>query len=321
MVTVSADVRLLALPIAGRVVASSRLRCHDLVAALPARFRTTLLEPDPAPETLRAVDPRDFDLVYVQKDARPETLALARRTVEAGVPLVYDIDDDFGCWPGMDEASMVKLATSVTVDSVGRAGAVGHAATGPVTVLPCMIDQADDPRRLVHQTSARSIGTVASFGNLVSLVETLPHLAAVTVPRTFVIGPPDSAAELPGVRVVPFDLRTFVPALLEADVFILAHGPAEAPFKDNNRLIMALSLGKVSLVSRSPAYLDVLAALDAGWLAGPPDDVPDRLARLADPDERAVIEAAGAEYAWARYRPAACATRFARLVDTMLGGQ
>jgi hypothetical protein len=215
---------------------------------------------------------------------------------------------------------MCKLASVVTVDSAGRAIQVRRTATGTVTVLPCMIDLADDVHRAVRRRPAPSILTVASFGNLVSLVHTLPYLAAVRADRTFVVGPGDGTAELPGVELVPFSLPTFVPTLLEADLCVLAHGAAEAPMKDDNRLIMAFSLGLVSLVSPSPAYLDVLEALGFPWLACTPSEIPERLAQAADPGTRATIGAAGEAYAWAHYSPAECASRFKHVLLKALDG-
>lgn len=315
-----ADIRLLGLPIGGRSVASSRIRCYDLVKSLPSRLHAEVLAPERSATRLPTMDPCRYDVVYVQKDARPATVEFCYRVADAGVPIVYDIDDDFGCWPGMDEASMCKLATTVTVDSAGRSSQIRQIATGPVTVLPCMIDLADDVHRAARRQPSPSIIAVASFGNLVSLVHTLPYLAAVRASRTFLVGPADRAAELPGVELVPFDLRTFVPALMEADVCVLAHGLPEAPLKDNNRLIMAFSLGLVSLVSPSPAYLEVLEALGVGWLACAPSEVPDRLARVADPRTRATIGAAGEAYAWAHYSPAESASRFERVLHTALDG-
>lgn len=123
----------------------------------------------------------------------------------------------------------------------------------PAVVLPCMIDAADDPARLEVRPPREKIATVASFGNLVSLRNTVPYLAAVTS--------------------APFaaDFST-------ADVFVLAHGDREAPLKDNNRLIMAMSLGVPAIVSPTPAYVEVLEELGLGWLTCRPPEIADRLA-------------------------------------------
>ncbi|EGD44042.1 PE-PGRS family protein [Nocardioidaceae bacterium Broad-1] len=311
----SEKVRLLAVPIAGRDTASARLRLHDLLPQLPSRYEPTILAPRDD-EDLRAHDPRDFGVVYIQKEARPEVLDLARRAVVAGVPVVYDIDDDFGTWPDMDEEAMCRLATAVTVDSAGRAAALkALTGTAPV-VLPCMIDLACDPARQRRHKPVGEVTTVASFGNLVSLRNTLSYMAAVPGDmNTFVIGPTDAGDEVPGLRLVPFTVEAFVTDLLSADVFILAHGQKEAPLKDNNRLIMAMSLGVPCLVSPSAAYVDVLAELDLEWLACQPDEVPDRLNRLADPKTRAEIGRICSAYAWTHYRPLLCAQRLTDVLD------
>jgi glycosyltransferase involved in cell wall biosynthesis len=315
-----APVRLLAAAIGDIGIASSRVRLYNLVELLPDRFEATVLGPVDNAD-LTAHDPGAFDVVYMQKAAGPQALEFCRRAVDAGTPVVYDIDDDFGCWPGMDESGMCAMASVVTVDSRQRAAAVAPAAAGPVVVLPGMIDAADDPARAAAGRHRERLATVASFGNLVSLRNTRPYLDAVPAEiETYVIGPPEGRAELAGVRLVPFRLDTFVADLAEADVFLLAHGPREAPLKDNNRLVMALSLGVPTLVSPTPAYLDVLSHLDLEWLACAPHEVGSRLARLADPAVRKAVGDAGREYAWAHYTPAACAARFVEVIDLALEG-
>jgi len=315
MAAVSGAVRLLAVPIAGRETASSRIRLYDLVARLPGRFAATIASPG-GDADLHRHGPGQFDVVYVQKDARPAVVDFCRRAADAGVPVVYDIDDDFGTWPGMAEEAMCDLATTVTVDSQGRASALSrHVRTEPV-VLPCMIDLAGESARPGLRPPPRDVARVASFGNRVSLRNTVPYLAAVPASiDTYVIGPPDAAGELPGLRLVPFNLGAFVADLLPADVFVLAHGKQEAPLKDNNRLIMAMSLGVPSIVSPSPAYLEVLAGLGLDWLACRPGDVGDRLARLADPVVRSEVGRIGFEYAWANYRPERCASLLTSVLD------
>lgn len=312
-----ATVRVLAVPIAGRETASARLRLHDLLPHLPARFEPTIIAPR-EDEDLRTHDPGRFDLVYIQKEARPEVLGLARRAVAAGVPVVYDIDDDFGTWPDMDEEAMCRIATTVTVDSPGRALALQGLTTIDPVVLPCMIDLAGDPARQRQGKPVGDVATVASFGNLVSLRNTLPYVDAVPAHLdTYLVGPADAGAELPGLRLVSFDINRFVSDLLPADVFILAHGEDEAPLKDNNRLIMAMSLGVPCLVSPTPAYLDVLGDLDLEWLACRPAEVSDRLERLADPKTRAEIGRLSSAYAWTHYRPQRCAQIFTTILDSV----
>lgn len=314
----TAPLRLLAVPIAGRETASSRLRLYDLVAGLPPTFEVTVAPPGSAALGDLRVD--TFDLVYVQKDARPPVLDLSRRAVDAQVPVVYDIDDDFGCWPGMAERELCELATVVTVDSAARADSLRGVTHRDVEVLPCMIDAARHPARPPKPVVRERIGTVGSFGNLLSLRHTLPWLASVPPDLdTYVIGPADAAHELPRVPLVPFGLDSFVPDLLDADVHILAHGEREAPLKDNNRLIMAMSLGLPALVSDTPAYLAVLADLDLRWLVCTPEEVPARLRALDDPTVRQALAEVGWAYAWDRYSPARCRTDFVRVCDTAVG--
>lgn len=310
-------VRLLAVPIAGRETASSRLRLYNLVASLPGRFAPTIVRPRDDANLYRH-DPGQFDVVYVQKDARPAVVDFCRKAADAGVPIVYDIDDDFGTWPDMAEKAMCGLADTVTVDSRGRASELRNHTKAEPFVMPCMIDLANEPARPGLRPPRRDVAKVASFGNRVSLRNTVSYLAAVPEPiGTYVIGPPDVGDELPGLGLVPFSLGAFIGDLLPADVFVLVHGEQEAPLKDNNRLIMAMSLGVPSIVSPSPAYLEVLTGLGLDWLACRPGEVGARLAQLADPSVRGEVGRIGFEHTWANYRPERCASLFASVLDAV----
>jgi hypothetical protein len=313
--------RLLAVPIAGRETASSRLRLHALLDAAGARLQPTVVTPGDD-GALAAAAQRDHDAVYVQKDARPAVVELCRRARAAGVPVVYDLDDDIGCWPGMDEPAMCALATVVTVDSPGRAHHLGSLGVGPVRVVPCMIDLAGDPARRLHRATGAPLTTLATFGNLSSLRHTVPYLAAVPPHLgVFAVGPADAGPHLPGTRLLPFRLDSFLRDLLTADVFLLAHGWSEGTRKDNNRLVLAMSLGVPTLTSMSPPYLATLRELGLEALACTPAGLPGRLRMLDHARARRRIGRLFRDHAWDRYSPERCAARFLQVLgEAMRGG-
>lgn len=312
MVT-STSLRVLAVPIADVTTASSRLRLHALLQAAGARVEADVVDAS----LLADVDVTQVDVVYVQKVASPLVVAACRRAVDAGIPVVYDIEDDFGCWPGMDELAMCHLATTVTVDCRGRAEAVRPLTRRPVVVLPCMIDAAHVERSGPRPRHG-AVATVASFGNAGSVVHAVPYLTALPPGiATYLVGPPRVDAPFGGHRLVPFDLDGFVEQLLPADAFVLAHGPVEAPRKDANRLVMAMSLGIPSLVTPTPAHVDLLDALELGDLVCPePADVPERLAPLHNPAHRTRIAVVAHDYVWDTYSPARCADAFLQVLGS-----
>lgn len=309
--------RLLALPIADRETASSRLRLHDLLTAAGDRVVASVLRPGAAADA----DPLCHDVLYIQKDASPPALRLARMATAASVPIIYDIDDDFGCWPGMNEAEMCRLASVITVDSPARAEALRAASLGRVEIVPCMIDLAKDAARdrAVHHAGPAS--HVVTFGNHGSVVAAREWLQYVGASRTVIaVGPPSAAADAGGPRLVPFKLNTFLDELVAADVLLVAHNPAPGALKDNNRLVLAMSLGKPTLCSPSPAYVDTVAGLGLDWLVCEPRDIEVRLRQLDDPYVRVQVGERLRRAAWSAYAPEHCADVFLKLIDDVVSG-
>jgi hypothetical protein len=314
---VTARPRLLAWPIGNREVASSRLRLYAPLAELADRFDAYVVEPGGA----ERADPVDLlaraDLLFVQKDARPEAVALAHAAAHRGVPVVYDLDDDPGCWPGMDEPALLRLATRVIVDSALRAAAVAP-WTSTVHPVPCVIDLADDPARLLDGP-APPASTVVTFGNRSSLEGTRPFLAALPPATTVrVIGPVAARAEFPDVDFQTFALDTFVADVCSGGFAVLAHDPAEAPRKDENRLVMALSCRRAAFVAPNPAYRAVLAGFDGDELLV---ETPADLARALDtigPARLAELADAGCAHVWRTHAPAVISARVAEVLTDAL---
>ncbi len=303
----------MAIPVGDRSVASARLRLYSLLEALPPGYSCEIVSAEHAE---RAV--AECDVLYVQKAAWPAVVGACRRARALGKRVVYDIDDDFGVWPGMDEAAVCALATAVTVDSVRRAAWLRGLVGTPVHVVPCMIDLARDPARRAPRVREQAASACA-FGNHGSIEHAAPWLGALAARSvdTYAIGPASAAESVPGSRFVEFRLERFVADLLEADVAVLRH-PADAfgDRKDNNRLIMAMSLGLPALCSATDAFAQTLNDAGLSQLACDGlDDVAGAFELLRPRERRAEIAARSYAYAWENYRPERVAASFARVLE------
>jgi glycosyltransferase involved in cell wall biosynthesis len=303
--------RALAIPIAGYGVASARLRLYALLHELDHAIAADVLPPRDA-YALERADPLAYEVIYVQKEASPAVVKFCERAARAGTPIVYDIDDDFGCWRGMDEATLCRMASTVTVDSPARAAALRSETSAPVQVVPCMIDLASDPRRGEDRHVVPELSTVGTFGNLESVTATVPYLDRVPPPvRKIAIGPAGMASVFGDAELVLFDTTTFVRELLRAEIFLLAHTDDESARKDNNRLVMAMSLGIPAITSPTPSYVDTLVAAGFPWMVcSSPDDVPALLERLRPASLRVEIGATLRGWAWRNYAPSVVAGMF-----------
>jgi hypothetical protein len=263
----------------------------------------------------------DVDLVYIQKDATPPAMELAGEAACRSIPIVYDLDDDIGCWPGMDEAGMARRARVVVVDSPTRAATLSAVARR-VVAIPCAMDQPDDPARGRARHAGR-VTTVGTFGNASSLVATVPWLARLPRGVTpVVVGPESVRDRFPGADYRVFDHDRFVADVMAMDVVALAHDPHEAPRKDENRLVMALSCGRPVIVAPSDSYVALLARVGtAGEVARYPEDVPVALAAYADPVVRDRVGSAGSAYVWRHYHPRVIDDALLAVFWTVLGAE
>ncbi|MGL5866199.1 MAG: hypothetical protein ACRCYX_10075 [Dermatophilaceae bacterium] len=296
--------RVLGWPVGGWEIASSRLRLFTPLKLLADALEVRIAEPG----TREHVSPddllRDIDLVYMQKDAGPTAVDLARAAVERGLPLVYDVDDDIGCWPDMDEPEVLRLAQVVIVDSERRMRDLAP-LTNRTRVIPCMIDLADDPARRPPAAAVAAPRLIVCFGNRSSLEGTREFLPAVPASwQVRMIGPAQARASFTGLDYRDFSVSRFVPDLMTGQVALLAHRPEVAAGKDENRLVMALSCGRPAFVTPTPSYLALLREIGAEQLVV--TDTHDLAAALNSyqPDAFAPVVARAHEYVWSVYGPA-----------------
>lgn len=290
-------------------MASARIRMYSLLKALPKDFSYVIVNDlDRAEEVIR-----ECDLLYVQKAAWKQIVELCQRARALGKKIVYDIDDDFGVWPDMEEETLCALASVVTVDSSWRASLVRRVSQAPAHVIPCMIDLAEDPARR-RPRIRKQLKTACTFGNHNSIVQAGGWLSALSnrTFSTFAVGPATAADIIPRSRFVQFQLGSFIDNLMSADLAVLRHSDDElGNRKDNNRLIMAMSLGIPAITSKTQAYVETLEKVGFSELAcGSEGDFLKIVEQLSNRERRLEISARFYEHAWKYYSPERIAKLF-----------
>lgn len=287
---------------------------YSLLEALPKNFSYIIVSDlERAEEAIR-----ECDLLYVQKAAWKRVVELCQRARALGKKIVYDIDDDFGVWPEMEEETLCALASIVTVDSFWRASLVRLVTRAPVRVIPCMIDLASDPARR-RPRIRKQLRTACTFGNHNSIVQASGWLSALPdcAISTFAIGPATAADVIPRSRFVHFQLESFVSDLTSADLAVLRHSDDElGNRKDNNRLIMAMSLGIPAITSMTRAYVESLEEVGLSELAcGSEGDFLKIVGQLSDRERRLEISARFYDHAWKYYSPERIAELFTQALS------
>jgi len=305
--------RIAGIAVADRRVASARLRLYSLLEALPKDFSYSILSDFDNPDGALAA----CDILYVQKAAWKPVVELCRRARSLGKTIIYDIDDDFGVWPNMHEETLCALASLITVDTFRRAELIRTLTQAPVRVLPCMIDLADDPARRPPRLRAR-LETACTFGNHDNVTQAVPWLSALKSRsvRALIIGP-ESAANLSAHgRFIAYRLGSFVSDLSEADLAVLQHPDDElGNRKDNNRLIMAMSLGMPVIASNTQAYVETLSEVGFPELAcNFSESFVQLVDELASRERRLEIGLRFYDYAWEHYRPGRIASLFTEIL-------
>jgi ABC-type Na+ transport system ATPase subunit NatA len=131
------------------------------------------------------------------------------------------------------------------------------------------------------------------------------------------IGPPTAANLLPPGRFRQFRLDSFVSDLNEADLAVLQHpNDALGNRKDNNRLIMAMSLGMPVITSQTQAYVETLKDVGFPELAcSSSDDFLKLFDELAIRERRHEVGSTFYEYAWENYSPGRIVNLFTQAIS------
>jgi ubiquinone/menaquinone biosynthesis C-methylase UbiE len=303
-------------------VASSRLRCHVLAREL-ARLGCPVhvgLQPGVVP-----------DVLYVQKLVTPEILAVAQQVKQRGGQVIFDIDDfgDALSWVRAEPAlfaEFLALCAVVSVDTDVRrdvfAKDAQYQGIPQFWVIPDPIDYVDAevPTPAAPARAATAGLDGCWFGNGPNVKPAVPYMAAALqtgrLARFGVITNaglvPQLQATWPMLAVEAWQLDTFADRLRQSDFCLLIHDTnIEGVQKSNNKMLAALGLGVVPLVSNTPAYAQTAHQIGIPeLLINRPEDLAELLQgeRLQQLRER--VRGPACQQALAGFMPASVAQDF-----------
>lgn len=284
------SIRVAGVPIGGMECASSRIRFFRALQFLPPGFKIVgVNEP--------------CDVFYLQKKAKEGELDRVVRLKRQGVKIVYDIDDVFGSWPGLDAPAVIGLSDVVTTDTVSRAESLG--ATFPdkdIRVVPDAIDYLDKKERVSIRDSIRCVGT---FGAGSNCRVALGHFGGLGLSATYICNVPVEGSEK--ATLTSWKLATFIAELRKLDVAFLAHPSTEAGgLKSNNRMLVCMSIGLPLVVTDTPAYRETADMVGLGdvLVLKSGETLKDKIMVLQDRSLREEISSKIIDYVWDVYNPA-----------------
>jgi len=283
-------VRISWLPRYGPEAASTRIRVHTVHAALDGLCESVIGYDDSADVLIvqKAVDHGVFD-----------------QAASFNGRVVYDFDDV------MDQAVLRRaeeVAEFFTTDTVGRKSAV----RGRCEVVPDSIDYA--PAAPWPPGVGQGAVWFGNYPNFESARWMVTSLTASGVPVRAIADLTAERAGLP-IEIVPWTYDTFVAELRKSGVAILSHGDSD-PFKSNNKMCAAITLGVPCIVNGSSAYSALADSCGLSWsVASGPEELLGAYERLADPAERHDYLAASQPLVWETWNARAVARRLLEVLE------
>jgi hypothetical protein len=283
--------KILGLPISNIATASSRIRCFRFLQFLPKDIVTVIGDEN------SSID--GCDIVFIQKRAYRHTIDFAKRAKSKGVKIVYDIDDDFGCWENMFEKEMCDLADLVVTDTQERVEWLQERTKTAIEIVPDGIDYLDaKPNGFNVRDSISSVFTFGSNNGVFVATEMFNKITGLE--KNYYCSKPILSQGI----FSRWNLSTFVNSISKHDLAILAHDGNNSGFrKSNNRLIVCMSLGIPALVSDTPAYSKTM--IDVGCeklIKKNIDGINDQIRSLSKED-RVDISNKFISYSWANFSP------------------
>lgn len=298
-------------------VASARIRAYTLQRSLCALGNDARLR-----------DARGAEVLFIQKIATPQTLAVVERASDEGALTIYDVDDLHpAIWYSIAPSvlhRLLRLVDLVTTDTTAHRKELLR-AYGPqsVEIVPDTIDYypvgpvrprlADDggPLRVLWFGHAANI---ALFEKYARALGSVPGIEVVAVTSAASIA--RLSAHFPSLSFLPWSRDTFVPVLQSCALTVLSHDGSEIDrAKSNNRMITSITWGVPAVVSRTPEYERTTA--EAGVESAMFSDEGELVAaveRLRSAAARSAYLDAAQPEIWRRYSPAAVAGKFLEIV-------
>ncbi|MFH1759843.1 MAG: hypothetical protein ABIA63_01955 [bacterium] len=299
-------IKITGIPIDTIHTASTRIRFFRLLKYLPAGFKSSLYKDD-----------IECDILYIQKNARPEIIRAAKTAVQRKIPVIYDIDDDFGVWPGMDETGMMNMATAVTTNTPERAAYLKNYTKTPIHIIPDCLDYIEKRNKPVHIN--KSIRSVATFGSNFTIsisAAYLNHFPRYLAQSYFCA---DKSKKVINGNFIKWRLKPFLKQLKCFDVCLLAqNNDNRGRMKSSNRLLVCMSVGIPAIVSDTPAYSKIMKELELNYLiADSPLKINYILELISPVDIRREISSKFFKYAWSNHAPEAVSNKFAQLIHNI----
>ncbi len=275
-----------------------------------------------------AADADEFDFVFVQRPALPQSAFPERLLASINDRIVFDFDDSIHLGPGGVE-SPARAATMRDDVALARHVVAGNEYLASVagmpektTVIPTVIDTeryVPDGRR----AQGRTIGWMGTSGNfpfVEQIAEPMRRALARLPDWKFVMVSNAEFAPLSGhpqVEQIRWTAATEIPLLQSFDIGLmpLADGPltrGKCAFK----MIQYMAVGAPVVVSAVGANVEVFRGSDAGECVGSFDEFEDAVVALAEnPERRAQCGEAGREHVDAGYSIRAVLPRYLEIFD------
>jgi len=304
--------RIAILPAHDDSAASSRIRAYALQKALASLGHDA-----------RIGDPEGADVVFIQKRAMPDTVAVARAARRRGARVIYDVDDlGRTLWYFATPLSLFRLlhlANVVTTDTDGHREMLqrDYDVTAAV-VVPDTIDYDPSGPMRPEVTADAAPLRVLWFGNAARYADALASLSFV---ETVVSTNADQIGALSGrfsrVHFVPWSRAGFVALLQSCALTVLPHDGSDVErAKSNNRMIASINHGVPAIVSRTPEY--ERTAQEAGVEYAVFDDEMGLIRAVEHLRSAAVREQyldSAQPVVWREYSPEAVARKFLRVAE------
>ena len=243
------------IPATGATAAAARIRAHQLGSAL---------------RTLGHEISQEFnsncDILYVQKRVSPEIVKMALRARDAGVTVIYDVDDlgdELWYWvPKRLCHDMILAANVVTTDTEQRARilkqryGVRHVEVVPDSIdcMPVAISKFID-----HKNERLK---VLWFGNGFNLCQLQPYLNTLKDMKDIELivctqsgTLPELGRRYPWITLWMWGHDSFPKLLQSCDISLLTHSNEQySSLKSNNKMITSIAFGVPAIVTDTPEY-------------------------------------------------------------------
>lgn len=222
--------------------ASCRIRFHTFLKNLPSGWSVTY---NPAEK---------YDIVYIQKVMRDWIFQIVKRANKQSIPIVFDKDDIRRDWDKAGYDKIMSFFSAITTDTNQRAALIRKHVDIPVFVVPDCIDYGINFRIPIRKT----IESAVTYGRNNGVKSVAPFFDVLPCNKSYIARQKLNI----DAKFVKWHRKKFVTRIAKHDIAVLSHSKKGfgAPFKSNNRLLVAMALGMPIIATRTPSYEETLVA-------------------------------------------------------------